>query len=50
MKDSHIFALPVEIHIEIGDIFHTILPLLLHTHIAGQNHAYIKIPAVNLLG
>ena len=43
LQDSDINALPVEVQIEMADIFHLVLPLLLHTGIFGKNHSDIEV-------
>ena len=48
--DSHIFFLPVEIHIKMCLIRELILHLLLHTGIFRKNHSDVKVFSVDTLG
>ena len=50
LQNAHILASPVEVHVEVCDIFHFILHLLLHAGILGHNDPDIVKLLVELLG
>ena len=49
LQDTDILASPGQVHIEVGQILHLILPLLSHTHILRQDHAAVILLLVEAL-
>ena len=50
LEYAHILALPVVVHVEVGDIFHLILDLLLHAGILRNHDSDIIVLRINILG
>ena len=49
LQDAYIFALPMEIHIEVRHIFHLILHFLFHAGIFGNDDTDIVILFIDIL-
>ena len=50
LQHTYILTLPVEVHVEVCDIFHLVLHLLLHAGILGHDHPDVIIFLIQFLG